>query len=380
MMKASKCLLFVYLFFYTGKTLAIEIATTGYLQALPVYYKNSQSYFEQRGLARLNAEMLINDQSSLVSELRTRLYSGDIIKENSDFYETYSKEQRFLNLSASTYKEESYLFIFDFDRLFFNYDNNQFYFRFGRQRINWSIVHFTNPMDLFNIYSLYEIDHPERPGSDAIRFVYYPHSMSKIDFSINFNHDGKIDVAAVMFGVNYRSHDLQFVAGLYNDKFASGFGLATYLGESVFKSEVMYFKSITERNITNEESFVVVGSLDHMFSNSIYLIFELAFNSLKNIVRNRSDIGANSLSADRPTLSSWQSILQLQYSVTPLTKIGGVLAHYIDQDAYYLSPHLNYSLRQNTDLSLFSQHFMGKSSSYVTGLGNIYGLSLTWNF
>ena len=84
---------------------------------------------------------------------------------------------------------DSVVFNTTIDRVFLEYNKNDWEVRVGRQRINWGINLAWNPNDVFNAYSFFDFDYEERPGSDAIRIRKYTGIASSVELAANITDD-----------------------------------------------------------------------------------------------------------------------------------------------------------------------------------------------
>ncbi len=104
----------------------------------------------------------------------------------------------------------------------------------GRQRINWGQTLVWNPNDIFNSYSYFEVDYPERPGSDAIRVQYYTGNASTIELAAKIDSANRV-TAAAYFRFNTLGFDIQFLGGLYQEEdLVLGTGWSGNLGPTCF--------------------------------------------------------------------------------------------------------------------------------------------------
>src|SRR5690606_36400281 len=124
-------------------------------------------------------------------------------------------------------------------RLWLEYKKATWNIRVGRQRINWGITNTWNPNDLFNSYNLLDIDYEDRPGSDAVKGQYLVNNLSNIEVAVAGTRQRPI--AAAKYSTNYRNYDLQWNAGLYQNRFTAGFGWAGRIKDAGFKGEVQYY-------------------------------------------------------------------------------------------------------------------------------------------
>ena len=93
-------------------------------------------------------------------------------------------DQGWVDLSWNLLDEQSFFLNTTIDRLWVDLNYGKFQARIGRQRINWGQTLVWNPNDIFNVYSFFDFDYVERPGSDAIRLQYYPDSSSALNLQL----------------------------------------------------------------------------------------------------------------------------------------------------------------------------------------------------
>jgi hypothetical protein len=84
--------------------------------------------------------------------------------------------------------------------------------------------------------------------------------------------------AAVMYKMNVRGYDLQFIAGQYRDEVTAGIGWAGNLGNAGFKGEAQWFAPF-EGFADSTHTVSGAISVDYAFKNSLYLNGSLLFNS-----------------------------------------------------------------------------------------------------
>lgn len=362
---------------------AKSFSFNGYTQALPVLIElEDKSYFEKQIQNRLNMRWDLSDELEFHTQIRARFISSDIDKSFPNYRDDLISDPGIMNLSHSLVKSEDYFLYAAADRLYADWSFEKWNIRIGRQRINWGINTLTNPNDLFNIYSMYEYDYPERPGSDALRMTYYRDWATRIELAFMPSRQSRDSVGAALYAFNWRGYDLQLISGYYRERFAVGGGWAGNVGESGFKGEVMLFQRLnSQREDLEESSVVLTSSFDHMFENSLFVSFDALYNSRGGLKKREvTSTDHTAFSADNPSLSMWQVSTQLQYSFNPLLNGALAFVYYPDEDTFFLSPQLSYNLFQDVDIKLFTQHFEGKSSSVLARFGSIYGLSAQWNF
>lgn len=234
------------------------------------------------------------------------------------------------------------------------------------------------PNDLFNIYSFYDFDYPERPGSDAVRIQRFLDWSTRVEVAFSPASDMKESVGAVMFATNSRGYDFQWIGGYYQNRLALGGGWAGSIRQSGFKGEFMLFTSLEDESGSDRTNFVLGVSADHIFENSLFLIVE----GLYNQAGGREDflLFGSSLSADNPSFSRYQLMTQASYPFLPIWNGSFAAIWYPDEEALFISPTLSYSIHQNVDINLLTQIFIGSNDSVFGSAGNVAMTSIKWNF
>jgi len=251
-----------------------------------------------------------------------------------------------------------------FDRAFVTYEKDRLRLQVGRQRINWGQTFVWNPNDIFNTYSFFDFDYPERPGTDAFRGTYHHSATSSSEVAMSVNHENKI-TAAILHRWNSNNVDYQVIVGeLAETDFVLGGSVTTDVMGLNLRSEISYFHPIKDRDDNDGTVAISVGA-DYIFSNSLMLQIETLYNS---IGKNQPDNGlaglyAVPLSAKNLSVSEWNLFAQVSYPITP--RLNGALSgmYFVDIQSYYAGVSLDYSLAANLDLSFIAQYFASFDNS-----------------
>lgn len=367
-----------------------NLRISGYVQGMPVWISadlpepfNRDSFWEYRMQNRLNVQWFMSSNLTFNWQMRTRFFAGDLVNDLNDlpgirYADLIDLDDGFLNLSWVIADEEKWLLHYIPDRLNLDWQNGDWRVTAGRQRVNWGINMMSNPNDLFNIYSFYEFDYPERPGSDAIRIQHFIDWASRVEVAFSPARDMKNAVAAALYGFNTRGYDVQLITGYYRNRWTAGGGWAGNIGESGFKGEIMYFLDLEKTAGNRTDNLIAALSIDHMFDNSLFLIVEGLYN--KEGGRDEFLLLGEPLSADNPSFSRFQFTTQASYPFSPL--LNGSLAFilYPDEEAMYVSPSITYSISQNIDMNLLTQIFLGSDDSVFGSAGNVVAGSIRWSF
>jgi hypothetical protein len=368
-----------------------NLRISGYVQAMPVWISadlpepfDTDSFWEYRLQNRLNIRYDFSSDFTFNWQMRTRFFAGDLVNELNDipgfnYSDLIDHDDGIVNLSWVIADRNNWLLHYIPDRLNLDWQNEDWRITAGRQRINWGINMVTNPNDLFNIYSFYEFDYPERPGTDAVRVQHFIDWASRLEIAFSPARDMKNSVAAALYAFNTRGYDIQLITGYYRNRLGLGGGWAGSIRQSGFKGELMLFTDLEENPAGNRETNLVAAlSGDHMFDNSLFLIVEALYNQKGG--RDEFLLLGEPLSADNPSFSRFQFTGSGSYPFSPVWN--GTLAAiwYPDEQAVFISPSVTHSLTQNIDLNLLTQLFMGSDDSVFANAGSVVAGSLKWNF
>lgn len=363
----------------------------GYLQAMPVRIGadlpqpfDSDTFWEYRLQNRLNAEYFLSSELTFNWQMRTRFFAGDLVNELSDipglsYADIVDIDDGYFDLSWVIADEDNFLIQYIPDRLNLDWYSENWRVTLGRQRINWGINMVTNPNDLFNIYSFYEFDYPERPGTDAVRIQYFVDWASRIEVAFSPAREVRNSVAAVLYAFNTQGYDVQLISGYYRNMLVAGGGWAGSIRQSGFKGEVMFFSDLEANMAGNREPNLIAAlSGDHVFGNGLFLVLEGLYNM--NGGRDQFQLLGDPISADNPSFSRFQFTARGSLSFTPIMSGSLSAIWYPDEKAMFLAPSATRSMTQNIDLNLFAQFFTGAEDSVFASAGNVVGASLQWNF
>lgn len=366
------------------------LQVNGYIQAMPVWIQadlpapfQADSFWEYRLQNRLNIRYDFSSNLTFNWQMRTRFFAGDLVNELNElpgigYSNLIDRDDGIVNLSWVIADQEKWLLHYIPDRLNLDWQNDDWRVTVGRQRVNWGINTVTNPNDLFNIYSFYEFDYPERPGSDAVRVQYFLDWASRIELAFRPAKNMENSVAAALYAFNTKGYDVQLITGYYQNRWALGGGWAGSINQTGFKGELMFFTDLEKTGDRRSSNFIAAISADHMFDNSLFLIIEGLYNHDGG--RESFLLLGDPLAADNPSFSKYQITTQGSYPISPIWNASLALIGYPDEEAVFISPSIAYSVSQNIDINLFTQVFAGSDESAFSNAGNIVAASAKWNF
>jgi hypothetical protein len=317
--------------------------------------------FDQLFHHRLNVAFYPGEHWALHGQLRTRMFLGDIVR-SFDRYGTIIDDANddFFDMGFNIVDRHNFVWNTTIDRLYVEFMKGKWELAAGRQRINWGMASFWNPNDLFNAISFTDFDYEEGPGSDAVRISFYPSQKHGLQLAGKAADDWDEAVLALMYKTNWKTYDLQFLAGRFMTDYTIGGGWAGNLKDASFKGEWSIFfpqdwDDGVEFNIT---AGVDYGFQNGMYLNSGYLYTSQAEDELTALLFTNLLVNAKNLYVFTHSIySSWL------YPATPLLNVGlTVVLSPVENVPLFVNPTLTYSVAENWDLDFVSQMLLGNSN------------------
>jgi hypothetical protein len=216
----------------------------GYVKEMPALSLNKD--FAGAGFMnilhnRLNFRWNIARDWHFAVEGRNRLFYNEMFKEFPMYKDILEQDPGLPDMSWVWLSKGSWIGHTNVDRFYLDWRKNNWQVRVGRQRINWGVNLVSNPNDLFNTYSFFDFDYPERPGADAVRVQHFFGDMSRVQVAVSPARNSRNMVAAAMLNLNHWNYDFQALAGYYRNRLALGGGWAGHIGGAGFKGEATWF-------------------------------------------------------------------------------------------------------------------------------------------
>jgi len=361
---------------------------SGYLSGMQtVFFENIDNDWTTENLFhnRLNIYLYpINNLSASV-QFRNRLIYGEMVESGPAYAKIIDNDIGWADLSFNLFTGRSCILNSSIDRLWIQYTAGNFVVTAGRQRINWGQSLVWNPNDLFNVYSYFDVDYQERPGSDAFRLQYYPGYTSTIELAGKIDSSDKI-TAAGLFRFNLLGYDLQLLGGILGEEdYVAGFGWSGNIWNAGFRGEATYLHDI---NNFQDTSGIIIASagIDYTFSNSLLLQFELLYTN-KSKMTSEGFLGyfSSPMNIKSLAFTDYSVFAAVSYPLTPLLQ-GSIAGMYFpDLKGAFIGPSLSFNMMENLDLSFFLQYF---SAEFELPLSpelqrhniTLAYLRLKWNF
>ena len=355
----------------------------GYVKYLPSLRLSSnldEVFFDQLVHNRINFNWQIAEPVRVHAGLRTRVFQGYNVR-NVPFYRSFL-EQDFGAIDASwvLFQEGSWMMHTTPDRFFVDIDKGKWRVRAGRQRINWGINMVSNPNDLFNTYSFFDFDYEERPGTDALRVQYFAGSLSRVELAVAPGRAMNESVAAMLYSANFNGYDLQAIAGYFRNRLALGGGWAGNIKSAGFKGEVTFFSDLEPVQGVEASNVVLAFSADYLFGNGMYVLVEYLFNQQRRGVEADLMLFVQPLSADNLSFTDHAVFATWRYPFSPVFSTGLAAFYFPTESGMFLSPSVEWSVRQNLDFMFISQLFMGRQGSILSQAGYLGAVVLKWSF
>ncbi|MBK7132081.1 MAG: hypothetical protein IPH69_04425 [Bacteroidales bacterium] len=305
---------------------------------------------------RLNFKGYINSHLTFAAEFRNRLFTGDMVRTNSSYSEMIGMDQGFTDMSWNVINENSFLLNTTVDRLWFDINAGKAQLRIGRQRINWGQTLVWNPNDVFNAYSFFDFDYAERPGSDAVRFQYFPTYSSAVELAVKVNYDNAI-TAAGLYRFNKWGYDIQFLAGWVNSEdIVLGAGWSGSIGSVSFRGEGSWFEPVEDFPVT-EGTLLLTAGVDKIFKNNSMAQAQIMYCNNPLSLTDFNSFYTGNLSSKDLAFSRFSAFGQFTWAATPLLNTSISAMWFPDLKGYFAGPSLDLSLAENVDFSLIWQHF-----------------------
>ncbi len=339
-----------------------KVAFSGYLSDMQSQYRipimgwQWQNQFQNR----LNAELYPFSWLSASLQVRSRFINGSPLLVQSAFSGGDDPGLLDMNLSGSGSWNSgpAYGWSVMIDRAWLEFTFGKLVIKTGRQRINWGQTFVWNPNDLFNTYSFFDFDYPERPGSDAVLLQYYTGNASDVELAVKADSAGKI-TAAGYFRFNVKGFDVQVLGGILSEEeVAAGLGWSGTLSGVSFRGEAGYFRNLS--NFRDSAGVMMLSlSMDYTFSNSLFLQGEVLYSGFakKDDAANLFQYYSGALDVRKIGFTPWSIYTGITYPLSPL--LSGTLSAivYPAWKGFYFGPTFDLSLSDNLYLSLIGQVF-----------------------
>lgn len=314
---------------------------------------------------RFNAEYRWTDALTFAAGMRNRLFQGDSL-DIPHFDEVITADPGYFDLSWNWLNEDNILGNTTFDRLYLNWQAYDWQARAGRQRVNWGMATLWNPNDLFNVYSMYDFDYEERPGTDALAVSHSLGFASRAEAVWGVGEDWDETSLAGLYRFNRKGYDLQVLGGKKKVDMVAGAGFAGSIRGAGLNGEVSYFHPYRDewKGLAQEQAAVATLEVDYSVAGQR----NLAWKAAVLYTSNPQDPGNTLMYLNQPltaktiSFTRWTGYGDVSFDITALSRQSMGTALY-DDGSWFLTAGNVYSLADNWQFMLVWQHFDGPGSS-----------------
>jgi len=384
-----KLLILLLLFFSNSYAQLSPFEINGYAKYLFSSSKHpaaSERYDDHLIHARLNTRWYPAENFRAVLEMRLRAYYGESVEKIPGFTDQIKSSHDYLNLDAVLWDKKETLGYGEIDRLYIDWNYNEFQLTAGRQRIAWGTSWVWNPIDIFNPLSVLDFDYEERPAVDALRMQYYTGAVSKVEFAFKPAKEKENIIVSGLLSINMWDYDFNLIGGVKNERWLGGAGWAGDISGAGFRGEVLIsegrkvaspFSNISFGSDDINYSFVLSG--DYTFPNSFYIHTEVLYNNI-GVEALTAQFQQEALNLGLLTAARWSLYQEFAYDFHPLVR-GTVFSLFNPDDkSFVIVPSASYSVITNLDFLLLLMFFEGKPLTEFGEYGSTIFLRFKYSF
>ncbi len=314
-------------------------------------------------------------------EFRNRFLFGETVKYLPGYAEMIGQDKGWADLSWNLLTDTSYILNTTIDRAYIDLYFGKLQITAGRQRINWGMNFVWNPNDIFNSYSFFDFDYPERPGSDALRLQYYFTPSTHIEMVAKMNSFDQASYAG-LFRFSLAGYDFQLIGGVLDEReFAAGGGFSGYIGPVSLNGEISYLHP--RKMISHPGPAILAGGgISYLTPFQLHLQIEYLYNQAagQSNLTSFADFYYRNLTVRDLSFAPHTFFANLSYPVTPLFKAGLASMFFPRLNGYFAGPSLDLSVRNDLDLSLILQHFVMELQPGTQQKATLGFLRLRWSY
>ena len=304
---------------------------------------------------RLNLQAELERHTTMKVGMRNRFFYGEAVKLQPDLGSIVDVDTGRVRMSVLWVDEPGAVLLTTFDRAVLSHRRAKWEAHIGRQRINWGINNVWNPNDLFNAFNYLDFDYEERPGSDAVRALWFPSPEGTLELAYARGTGPDDHIGAALYKFNRRKYDYQVLAGLYRSDLVLGGGWAGHIRDAGFKGEASWF---LPRDNPLDGSGVLTASVmaDRTFGGNWYLSASYLYNSLGSSLLDLNDpILGQPLSAKRLLPFEHAFFAGADKAFSPITAMDMAVLYSPYLNTLLLFPSFRWNVSECFDLDLVIQ-------------------------
>jgi len=332
---------------------------------------------------RFNFEYRFDHGLRFNASMRNRVFVGDSL-DNPHFGNFVAFDNGYMDLSKNVKESDSVVINSQLDRLFLDWQGEQWRARVGRFRINWAMNTIWNPNDLFNAYSIYDFDYAEKQGSDALMIGRKLGFADGAEWVVNPNQDGELNSYAARYYGNSRGWDYQFVAGKSHLDNVLGIGFATDWQGAGVRGELTWFSPRKDwyKGAPQEKNTVASLETDYSFGGKRSWLARAAWLYIENPTNVANAQLYLSLPLNAKTLSFTHNTvyLDVSFDFSALNRMTISTSYYQDE-SYFIGLSNAYSLANDWQILMVLQRFDGGGSSlFGQTASTLLYANIKWSF
>ncbi|PWI33468.1 hypothetical protein DI392_10595 [Vibrio albus] len=343
-----------------------EWELNGYIQyrVNGYFVQGEHDVFDQSLQQRFNYEYRLNPDWRYNVGMRNRVTHGGSVKAN-DYADWFGRDTGYMDLSVNWMEEREVVGNSQFDRLYITSQQGDWLMRTGRFRVNWGMTTIWNPNDIFNVYSIYDTDYAERPGTDGILLGKKLGFASGVELVFSPAEEAAFNRYAARYYLNRKGWDVQFIAGKSEQDNVIGLGFAGSVSGAGIRGESSYFNP-TEQEREGNLNHTIISSFETDYSFSSQRNWSIRAGVLHtadpSTPDNFTDYLTQPLSARTLSFSEFTGYAEVSFDLTPLNRSSFSSIYYQDGSLYFSYTN-QYSLADNWQLTASIQRFDGVDSS-----------------
>ncbi|MCW8330778.1 hypothetical protein MD588_18465 [Photobacterium sp. SDRW27] len=332
---------------------------------------------------RFNFEYRFSSDVRFNLGMRNRLLFGDTA-ETPGYGKLIGFDPGYMDLSTNWLDKNGVVGNSQLDRIYLDWQKQDWQLRAGRFRINWAMTTLWNPNDIFNSYSIYDFDYEERSGSDAVMVSRKLGFASSVDVVYNPSQDSELESYAGRYLFNRQGWDMQLLVGKSGLDRVIGAGFAGDIKGAGFRGEFSWFDPVRDdwQGEELESSSVASVEVDYSFGGKRNWMARAALLHISNPQEPQSALLFLNLPLTARTLSftnlTWYA--DASFDISSLSRLTFSSTYY-DDGSFFLGASNSYSLADEWQLLAVLQRFDGDSESlFGQTASTLAFLQLKWSF
>lgn len=347
------------------------------------FVDEAQDFYDQMLHQRFNYEYRFSDALRFNAGMRNRMYFGDSL-DLDYFSQIIEHDTGYFDLSKNIVDEDKVLLNSQFDRLYLDWQDAAWQGRIGRFRVNWAMATIWNANDIFNTYSIYDVDYVERTGVDALLVKRHLGFASSGEAVFQVDEDSELHSYAGRYLFNQQGWDMQVIAGKAKLDRILGAGFAGAVLGAGIRGEFSWFSPIDDEWQGQELQTATVSTLelDYSFNTERNCYMRMAVLHISKAVEVDNPLVYLNQPLSPRTLSftRFTGYADLGFDISPLNRMS-LLTSYYEDGSYFFAANFNHSLSNNWDLAAILQRFDGSNASAFGQAASTFAyLQIKWGF